>query len=363
MNATSLFLVRFHGISAAIGLLALFATGSALRAQTISMPYVTVGNPGNAGDPATASASGTFGSVSYTYDIGEYDVTYSQYCTFLNDVDPTGSNNLALFAPGGFLTLGIADAEDGISLNLGAANGEKYSVISGFASMPVVDVDYWSTLRFVNWMNNGEGNASTETGAYTLIGGNTDRYGTPSNASSLLANPQHNAGATVWLPNENEWYKAAYYDGANGTYSTYATQSNTAPGNIIGSGSNEANYYTGNGYSVTLSTSYSSGTNYLTAVGSFSGSASYYGTYDQSGDVYNWEATTVGSQYPVIRGGGWGDPGTLYVSSSFWSSTDPTDGNVGIGFRVASVPEPNSIMLMLAGVAGLALMRGKPFKL
>jgi len=97
------------------------------------MPYVTVGNPGNAGDPATASASGTFGSVSYTYDIGEYDVTYSQYCTFLNDVDPTGSNNLALFAPGGFLTLGIADAEDGISLNLGAANGEK-SIRSSLAS-------------------------------------------------------------------------------------------------------------------------------------------------------------------------------------------------------------------------------------
>jgi len=72
-------------------IMALLFTVPVLRAQSISMSYVTVGNPGNAGDPATASASGTFGSVSYTYDIGEYDVTDSQYCTFLNDVDPTGA--------------------------------------------------------------------------------------------------------------------------------------------------------------------------------------------------------------------------------------------------------------------------------
>jgi len=353
MKMTSLFGVRFR-VSAALGLFALFATGSALRAQSISMSYVTVGNPNNATDPATGSS---YGSVSYTYDIGKYDVTDSQYATFLNDVDPTGANSLALFSPQG-------DAEFGISVNLAAASGSKYSVISGYANMPVVDVDYWDTLRFVNWMNNGEGNASTETGAYTLIGGNTDGYGTPSNASSLLTNPQHNIGATVWLPSENEWYKAAYYDPANETYSTYATQSNTAPGNIIGNGSNEANYVTANGdFSVTQSSSYNSSQNYLTATGTFSGSKSYYGTYDQSGDVYNWEATTFSSAYPVLRGGGWSNFLPYYVSSSDRGYISPSYTVGDFGFRVATVPEPNSIMLILAGVAGLALMRGKPFKL
>ena len=314
-------------------------------AQSISMSYVTVGNPGNAADTATGSL---YGSVSYTYDIGEYDVTDSQYAAFLNDVDPTGANTLALYN-----TSMTIDAEGGINFNSGAANGLKFSIKTGYTSMPVVDVDYWDTLRFVNWMNNGEGNASTETGAYTLIGGNTDGYGTPSNASTLLANPQHNAGATVWLPSENEWYKAAYYDPANGTYSIYATQSNTAPGNIIGGGSNEANYYNG-GYT-------HPGPNYLTAVGSFTGSKSYYGTYDQSGDVYNWEATTVSSQYPVLRGGNWDDVSND-LSSSNRGSYYPTNEHDTIGFRVASVPEPNSIMLILAGVAGLALMRGKTRK-
>ncbi len=343
-------------ITAAACISALLATGSALRAQSISMSYVTVGNPDNAADSATGDL---YGSVSFTYDIGEYDVTDSQYCTFLNDVDPTGANTLDLYSPQG-------DAEYGITFNSGAASGSKYSVINGYGNMPVVDIDYWSTLRFVNWMNNGEGSASTETGAYTLLGGTP----TPSNSASLLANPQPNAGATVFLPNENEWYKAAYYDpqlnaGAGGYY-TYATQSDTAPGNTIGSGANEANYeyYNGSQYifSVTQSSSYNSSQNYLTAVGSFTDSSSYYGTYDQSGDVFNWIDTTDDSDYPVLRGGGWYD-GSGGLSSSNRDFDDPTATDVGVGFRVASIPEPNSFMLILAGVTGLAVMRRKPFKL
>jgi len=362
MKICSLVGMKFHEISIGLGVLALMVTGSALRAQSISMSYVTVGNPGNANDTVTSDeGSGLFfGAVGYTYDIGEYDVTDSQYATFLNAVDPSGANTLALYSPQG-------DAEFGLTFNSGAASGSKYSVKSGYANMPVVDVNYWDTLRFVNWMNNGEGNASTETGAYTLLGGNTDGMGTPSNASSLLANPQQNAGATVWLPSENEWYKAAYYDPANSTYSTYATQSDTAPGNVVGSGSNQANYFTvqnTNVFSVTQSSSYVSSTNYLTAVGSFTDSASYYGTFDQSGDVDNWISTIVDPDYPVLRGGIWaGEGGPPSLSSSVQGSFDPSLGLDYGGFRVASIPEPNSFMLILAAVTGLALMRGKSFKL
>ena len=344
--------MKFHAIRIGLGVLSLIVTGSTLRGQSISMSYVTVGNPNNAADSATGSL---YGSVSYAYDIGEYDVTDSQYATFLNAVDPSGANSLALYSPQG-------DAEYGLTLNSGAASGSKYSVISGYANMPVVDVNYWDTLRFVNWMNNGEGNASTETGAYTLVGGNTDGSGTPSNASSLLANPQHNAGATVWLPSENEWYKAAYYNPGTGLYSTYATQSNTAPGNTIGNSANEANYYNGV-YSVTQSSSYNNSQNYLTAVGSFTDSASYYGTFDQTGDVFNWNSTVVSSSYPVLRGGSWFNIADN-SSSSYRGYGFPSNEYYGtIGFRVASIPEPSSLMLMLAGVAGVAMMRRKPFKL
>jgi hypothetical protein len=46
----------------------------------------------------------------------------------------------------------------------------------------------------------GEVAGSTETGAYTLNGDKTDRAETKE------------PGAKWWIPSENEWYKAAYYD-------------------------------------------------------------------------------------------------------------------------------------------------------
>ena len=55
-----------------------------------------------------------------------------------------------------------------------------------------------------------------------------------------------NAGATYFIPSENEWYKAAYYKGGgtNAGYWTYPTQSNTAPSNVLSpTGTNNANYY------------------------------------------------------------------------------------------------------------------------
>ena len=40
--------------------------------------------------PSSAPSCLTVGGVSYTYGIGEFDVTVSQYVTFLNTVDPRG---------------------------------------------------------------------------------------------------------------------------------------------------------------------------------------------------------------------------------------------------------------------------------
>jgi len=35
-----------------------------------------------------------------------------------------------------------------------------------------------------------------------------------------------NAGATIFLPSENEWYKAAYYGASTASYFTYPAGSN-----------------------------------------------------------------------------------------------------------------------------------------
>ena len=57
--------------------------GAGVASATITIATVPVGNPGNAADITG------FGSVAYSYNIGEYDVTSSQYTAFLNAVAAT----------------------------------------------------------------------------------------------------------------------------------------------------------------------------------------------------------------------------------------------------------------------------------
>ena len=155
-------------------------------------------------------------SGGYNYRIGTYDVTASQYVEFLNAKDSSGSNPLGLY------NSNMSNvAVGGINFTAGNANGSKYSVISGRGNHPVNYVTWYDAFRFANWLNNGQGSGDTESGAYTLLGGTP----TPSNGLSIT----RNAGATVFLPSEDEWYKAAYYDPGSSSYFDYPTSSNTQP--------------------------------------------------------------------------------------------------------------------------------------
>jgi formylglycine-generating enzyme required for sulfatase activity len=317
-----------------------------------SLQFVTVGNPGNAADPATGSL---YGAVGYTYRMGTYDVTTAQYCQFLNAVattsDPYGlyNSNMATDFPNYLgVSLGIAQG--------GSAGSYSYSVM-GNGNVPVFDVTWGDAARFCNWLQNGQltvaqgGLAITETGAYTLSGAT-------SNAALMLIN--RNAGAKYFIPSENEWYKAAYYSptlnsGAGG-YWTYPTKSNTAPINVPSStGTNNANFYdsygTGNG-------GYTDSTNYLTPVGYFAGSPGPYGTYDMGGDVWQWNEANISNSYRGARGGSF--DGYSYDLASPYRGyfSNPSLESYDIGFRVAGTPEPGSITLLVAGaIAGLMCWR------
>ena len=72
-----------RGLAALSAFLALLPNVGVAPAQ-ISIATVPVGNPANAADPSTG-----FGSVGYTYNIGQYDVTSSQYTAFLDSVAQT----------------------------------------------------------------------------------------------------------------------------------------------------------------------------------------------------------------------------------------------------------------------------------
>jgi autotransporter-associated beta strand protein len=297
-----------------------------------SLQFVTVGNPGNAADTQVMNDFTTgYGAVGYTYQMGKYDVTVGQYCQFLNAVAKTDTyglyySGMATDMP----TLGIQQN--------GTSGNYSYSVVGSYnqgVNCPIFDVPWGDAARFCNWLQNGqptgpEGPGTTENGAYTLSGAT-------SNAALMAVT--RNANASYFIPSENEWYKAAYYDptlhGGAGGYWAYPTKSGNMPSNALSStGTNNANVYNGR---------YTDPTNYLTPVGYFAGSPGPYGTFDMGGDVWQWnEANVRGGR--GMRGGPFN--GMLYyLESPARYDASPAGEYSDIGFRVASLPGAFSINL------------------
>jgi len=296
-------------------------------AAPITLDMVTVGDPGNAADTSPAG----YGAVAEVYKIGKYEVTIGQYTNFLNAA--ARSDPYSLYNPNMATDLNIA----GIS-RAGSSGSYTYSVINNggdSANRPITYVSWFDAARFANWMHNGQGSGSTETGAYTLNG-----------ATSGTA-PARNLGAQFYIPTENQWYKAAYYKGGgtNAGYWDYATQSDTAPGNTIGSGANQANVYHG--------VFRSASQNYLTNVGAFTNSVSTYGTFDQTGNAAEWnDLTGAAGSSRGWQGGSWNSiVNGFYVSSSAGSTALASNENSDFGFRLAAVPEPSTYAMALAGLA------------
>lgn len=133
-------------------------------------------------------------------------------------------------------------------------------------------------------MHNGQGSGDTETGAYSLWAAK--------NGLTIPANPN----ARYTIPTQDEWYKAAYYspllNQGDGGYYVFPSQSDATPGsipnNVVGDSTNpnQANYYNGT-FAVTQLPLLSSqaNQNYLTNAGAFTNSSSYYGTFDQGGNI------------------------------------------------------------------------------
>ena len=202
---------------------------------------------------------------------------------------------------------------------------------------------------------------NTETGAYTLTGN-----------TGLIA---RNAGWTYSLPSENEWYKAAYHQpvslgGDTDNYWLYPTRSNVQPNSRNGSASdaNSANFYRNDsiangfndGYAVSGSTSFPTG-NALTDAGAFSLADSFYGTFDQGGNVFEWNDALIddgdGGSNRGLRGGAWDDNESGPRAAARYGGFVPAVEYSVIGFRVAIVPEPSVGGLMMLGMALVAWKR------
>jgi formylglycine-generating enzyme required for sulfatase activity len=347
---------RSYWFTAAVSCLAFLLTGLA-SARAVTIDWVTVGDPRNAAD------TNGYGAVNYEYRIGKYEVTIGQYVDFLNSVakeDPKG-----LFHP-----YMVSEEETAGIRRTGISGAYTYSAVEPWGivpagadsanNRPIAWVTWFSAARFANWMSNGQptgaqGPTTTENGAYDLV------TAPPALAPAINAlNPNTNAVPLYRIPTENEWYKAAFYKGgsANAGYWKYATQSNSAPGNVIGSGFNQVNCMVGLGvesiYCVTQAGfNINLQQNYLTNVGAFTGSPSFYGTFDQSGNVTEWNDLRGEEGLRGVRGGNYGSVDSFFATSSDFRNSFHGATQGVYGFRLASpavVPEPSAFCMAFAGL-------------
>jgi len=318
---------------------------------------VTVGNPGNA--PDTRYNNISVGAVAYEYKIGMYEVTAGQYTAFLNAVakaDTYGLYNTEMDAE--------AHEDSGhFGCNIkrtGSSGSYEYSVAPDYANRPVNYVSWGDSVRFANWLTNGQGSGSTETGAYNLSGAMTDAELMAVVVPTASQRATWSNGATSYflLTSEDEWYKAAYHDKNAvlvATYFNYPTSSNSVPGNDMTEATNSGNnvnYGVGPVHFPIDSDKY-----YTTVAGEFQNSDSPYGTFDQGGNVFEWNEVVLAGSYHGARGGSFGNvsgPGYLHASDRV-NGFPPTYEGPCVGFRVVVVPEPATLSLLALG--GLALMR------
>ncbi|NUQ52840.1 MAG: SUMF1/EgtB/PvdO family nonheme iron enzyme [Phycisphaerales bacterium] len=297
--------------------------GSAASAQ-ITIDTVHVGNPGNAGDSAWWP-DGPYGAVAYEYDIGTFEVKTSEYVAFLNAVAKT--DTYALY------NTQMWSNQWGCKIQrTGSSGSYSYSVAADRSNRPVNYVSWGDAVRFANWMHNGQpvgaqGPGTTEDGAYALNGAVS--------AEDLLLIVR-DPSATWVLASQDEWYKAAYHknDGVTSNYWLYATQSDDLPSNFLGDPDlgNNANWRPNGNYSI--------GSPYFcTPGGEFENSESPYGTFDQTGNVWEW---TEGLQEGArgMFGGCWNSMQDIELLSGYLSGDSPASQNSMWGFRLARVTPP-----------------------
>ena len=263
-----------------------------------------------------------YGIVDGDYRMGTLEITNDQYAKFAAE-------------------LGVPVAGD-------PSNAYDESPYFTGADVPSNEVSWYEAAQFVNWLNTSTGHQAAYkftgtqgTGGYAL-----DTW-SPAEADGGT-NLYRHKDAFYYLPTEDEWVKAGYWNGT--ALQTYATK----PGDTLHQGDGTSgtgwNYYDG-GYATDPYGPWNVG----------SGSEELNGTFDMMGNVWEWmESPYFANDYGTVsyrglRGGSYvGTDLGLASSSRYYSYPDREISS--IGFRVASeVPEPCSLGLLSLG--GLAVLK------
>jgi formylglycine-generating enzyme required for sulfatase activity len=291
-----------------------FGTG----ANQFTIDFVPISGSSNPTSGIPAGNGFTFTGVNKDYRMGTYEISNDQWNKFK--------------AAYGAVTGNPSTAYDA------AANFTDSSV-------PANRVSWYEAAQFANYLNTSTGHQAAykftgdiHTSSYTLdVWGSQDADGT---------NLYRNKNAKYFLPTENEWVKAAYWNGS----ALQRNATKAGDGLYQGNGSNGGWNYD---FLYTMQQPW--------AVGS--GSQELNGTYDMMGNVWEWmesPCTTGDYLYGSVRGlrgGSYIGGSSYYLASSNRIGNYPYGEDGSIGFRVASVPEPASALLMLLGAAWMGAKR------
>ena len=199
-----------------------------------------------------------------------------------------------------------------VAYNSQATLGQRFTAVLNREDHPVIYVSWFGAAAYCNWRSLQEGRTAV--------------YDAANNWTANLA-------ATGYrLPTEQEWYKAAAYDPALGTFRTFGTgASSISP--------LSANYFNSGDQFETNAVR-------TTPVGFFE-DLSPYGLRDTSGNVWEWchdlydpAGTNAASDFHALRGGSWGNL-AAQVKTTTRIDNPPDAVRNTVGFRILTATDPN----------------------
>jgi formylglycine-generating enzyme required for sulfatase activity len=331
--------------------------GSAALAQPENgTSFVTIGSPGNAPWPGNGTVGDQAigrGAVGYSYRMGQYEVTTSQWVNFFNAAyDRPQSDWLPNLTPPTFW--------GAVATTPHTPGGMRWTVPAGNEMLPVGNISWRMAAMYCNWMCNGA--IADDPNRSVFLNGAYDASTFHYVGNGFADQPTHNPGAQYWIPTWDEWLKAAHYDPnkngpGQGGWWVYSNGTNSplvgAPPPSLG-GNGQANF----GFTISGGVHFNS-----IPLGAYL-TTSPSGLFDMAGGTTEWTEDIItlndGTMSRRYDGSEWGSPPGVGISDAIFADAGdefPSISSYNFGFRIASAVPGAPGLAAFFGFAALAARR------